>query len=150
MRKSAHALKRRLVVAATAALGMSGCSAVDEAPAAGDPAPIAPELTTTGTEDDAVAPTPEAVEEPAAQEPAEAAEADPVPPQRLDQEAEDSPSPSRTHRSRRSSPAGRAPRPAPSPRPSARGAERQEEVTCGASCGADCGGVPGEEEAEAD
>ena len=150
-------LKTRLVVAATAALGLTaGCSASDEAePAASAPAP-ATAVDTSGTE----APAPEEL----AEEPPVAAQAQQPGPLNLaedtdeaqadlpadlsaDSEAESEAAPNapaqrRARRRAPSAPALGASRSGPTraaPEPS-------QEVVCGASCGADCSGVPGDDE----
>jgi len=151
-----HDLKTRLVVAATAALGLTaGCASQDAEPAA------APSI---AQDDEAPA-----EETAGSAEPPPAAEAEPEPdPIELEESAEDSVVQAPADDSAAAeTPAAATPtrrelrraRPAPTPARPRSGASEiddafqaspapRQEVTCGASCGADCGGVPGDEEAE--
>jgi len=160
-------LKTRLVVAATAALGLgAGCSASDEAePAASEQAPASTQ--TSGTEQPAAAPA--MAMEPTEAEPPEEAESEESAPQDsaddgvldtttrrpIEQGAGPAPSASAPVRSDDDeapelnedpgAPSAAPSRDRAAPRIQRRVAPRgapSQEVVCGASCGADCGGVP--------
>ena len=110
-------LRRRILLAAGASLGLAGCSGEEPAPSAAEPV-------TTGTE------TPQ--REPAAPAPADAREAE-VDGDDVARDVEGA------------GPAGSSERRRARPPPPGASPEPRQEAACGASCGAECGGVPGED-----